>query len=335
MSNTIVNSKTYTGSDLEKIFFRPILAGDSAEELGIRILYNMPMPTVLPVVSTREDVMLPVDSKNYSWDTEQRTVEHREIQMERVKAENAYSASDYFSTIFESLSNKSGANLTDLSGTDLEAAETDLFRKAIAESIRMNLWMGDTSNTNPTSYNSFDGILTKLYAAVGNYDCHYSDTSLSQTLETKPITEVLDAYIEKSSPQLKGLFKEGQVAFFVSPGVYKRYQAYLDEQFGTAIYNDIQNGRKQLMFRGFPIVEVNLQPYINVANIPADYIVFTDRRNIVLAVNTADIPGAEIRMWYNPDVMQNRQRAVFAIGCEILDYNLVGAGMDYHEEEEE
>lgn len=335
MANTIVNSKTYTGSELEKIFFRPILGGESAEELGIRILYNMPMPTVLPVVSTREDILLPVDSINHTWDVEHRTMDHREIQMERVKAENAYSASDYFSTIFETLSNKSDVNLTDLSGTDLETAETELFRKAIADSIRMNLWMGDTKNTKPTAYKSFDGILTKLYKAVGNYDCYYCDSNLTESLETKSITEILDTYINKSSPQLRGLFKEGQVAFFVSPKIYKLYQTYLDEQFGTAIYNDIQNGRKQLMFRGFPIVEVNLQPYIISASIPADFIVFTDRRNIVLAVNTADIPGAEIRMWYNPDEMQNRQRAVFAIGCEILDYNLVGAGMDNDEEPEE
>ena len=30
-------------------------------------------------------------------------------------------------------------------------------------------------------------------------------------------------------------------------------------------------------------------------------------------------------MWYNPDQMENRQRAVFAIGCEILDDELMCA----------
>jgi hypothetical protein len=33
-------------------------------------------------------------------------------------------------------------------------------------------------------------------------------------------------------------------------------------------------------------------------------------------------------MWYNPDEMENRQRAVFAIGCEILDEELVCAGIN-------
>ena len=49
----------------------------------------------------------------------------------------------------------------------------------------------------------------------------------------------------------------------------------------------------------------------------------TDRRNLVLAVNTADMPGNEVRMWYNPDEMENRQRAVFMAGSQILDGNLI------------
>ena len=42
-----------------------------------------------------------------------------------------------------------------------------------------------------------------------------------------------------------------------------------------------------------------------------------------MAVNTADYPGSEVRMWYNPDEMENRQRATFMVGCEVLDENLV------------
>ena len=49
MSNIIVNPKTYSGRELETIFFRPLLTGPSAESLGIRILYNMPMPTVVQI----------------------------------------------------------------------------------------------------------------------------------------------------------------------------------------------------------------------------------------------------------------------------------------------
>ena len=43
----IEKPKTYTGHDLETIFFRPMLCGPSAQELGVRILYNLPTPTTV------------------------------------------------------------------------------------------------------------------------------------------------------------------------------------------------------------------------------------------------------------------------------------------------
>ena len=131
--------------------------------------------------------------------------------------------------------------------------------------------------------------------------------------------------ISSASPKLKGLYNEGQVAFFVSPKVFALYEDYLNTQFGNAAYSDVQAGRRELMYRGFAVVEVNLEPAISSSDLSDDFIIFTDRRNIVLAVNTADVPGSEIRMWYNPDEMENRQRAVFAIGCEVLDDELVCA----------
>jgi len=42
-----------------------------------------------------------------------------------------------------------------------------------------------------------------------------------------------------------------------------------------------------------------------------------------LALNTNDSPEKEIRMWYNPDEMENRQRVVFLAGTTIADRNLL------------
>ncbi len=141
MSSIIVNPKNYSGHELETIFFRPLLTGPSAESLGIRILYNMPMPTVVQIWDRKGNVLAPYDEAS-GWSGSQKTTHYQKtIPMSRVKAENAFSASDYFSTIFELITNRSDVNMEDLSGTELEAAETELFRRAIAESIRMNLWL--------------------------------------------------------------------------------------------------------------------------------------------------------------------------------------------------
>ena len=322
MSNIIVNPKNYTGHELETIFFRPLLSGPSAESLGIRILYNMPMPTVVQMWDRKGNVLSSFDEQS-SWSGGVKTTHYQKtIPMSRVKAENAFSASDYFSTIFELITNRPDINMEDLSGTELEAAETELFRRAIADSIRMNLWLGDKSGNYNTGYNSFDGLLKIINERVAADQLHFAYKDLETELGDYSIADVMDSLIRKASPRLKGLYNDGQVAFFVSPSIYQLYEGYLDNNYSTATYADNQYGRKQLMFRGFPLVEINLEPSIEGSKLSQDFIIFTDRRNLVLAVNTADSPGSEVRMWYNPDEMENRQRAVFAIGCEILDEEL-------------
>ena len=78
---------------------------------------------------------------------------------------------------------------------------------------------------------------------------------------------------------------------------------------------------------GIPVVDLRISSYLaklsSSSPVPKSFCILTDRRNLVLAVNTADFPGNEIRMWYNPDEMENRQRAVFMAGCDVLDEGLV------------
>ena len=325
MSSIIVNPKNYSGHELDTIFFRPLLSGPSAESLGIRILYNMPMPTVVQIWDRKGNVLTPFDEAS-GWNGGVKTTHYQKtIPMSRVKAENAFSASDYFSTIFELITNRADVNMEDLSGTELEAAETELFRRAIAESIRMNLWLGDKSGTLKTGYTSFDGLLKLINERVANGSITHSANDLSAQLGDSSIAEIFSDIIDNASPRLKGMFPDGQAAFFVSPSIYAQYEAYLDYSYGTASYHDAQVGREQLMFHGFPVIEVNLEPAIGESSLSTDFIIFTDRRNLVMAANTADSPGSEVRMWYNPDEMENRQRAVFAIGCEVLDEELVSA----------
>lgn len=74
-----------------------------------------------------------------------------------MKAELGYSAADYFSLVYELITNRPEVNMEDLTGTELEEAETTLFKQAIAESIRSTMWVGDTSAE--SGANTFDGFL--------------------------------------------------------------------------------------------------------------------------------------------------------------------------------
>ncbi len=118
----IENPKTYTGRDLETIFFRPMLTGDNAEQIGIRVLYNMPVPTTIQMWSPAGDILKPYSSGWTGGDSATR--KQKTITMQKIKAETGYSASDYFSQVYELITGRPDVNMDDLSGTELDAARS-------------------------------------------------------------------------------------------------------------------------------------------------------------------------------------------------------------------
>ena len=310
----IENTKTYTGNDLETIFFRPMLTGENAEQLGIRMLYNMPVPTTIQLWSPRADILQDYEAGWKGGDSAQRV--QKTIEMQKVKAEEGFSASDYFQQVYEQIVGRADVNLDDLTGTELEAAETEIFRAAIAESLRVTMWIGDTT---ATAYNKFDGFVKKI---ANSEDVQ--SVSVAEATPTKDnILSILNSMWTAATPELKAMKADGNLVFLVTSNVYDAYEQYLDSCGSDGAYNDLSNGRRELSYHGIKIIDMGISQFLTAARLPESLCMLTDRRNLVLAVNTADYPGSEVRMWYNPDAMENRQRAIFMVGCEVLDESLV------------
>lgn len=322
MSKIISNPKTYSGQELETTFFRPMLAGDSAETLGIRVMYNMPVPTTLNFWRRTPDT-LKAYAKGWAGGTETERFQ-KSIALSKVKAEMSYSASDYFSMVYELIAARADVNLSDLSGTELETAETELFQRAIAESIRATMWIGDTSRA--SKFNTFDGLLKRIKADAGS-GVNDIQTVAMLSMTTKGNAEKLLASLyEKSSAQLRSMKAEGQLAFFVTRDVYENYEAGLLDGNLDSVRAAKINGIDTLYYRGIPVVDIAADTYLSeVGDLPMSWAVLSDRRNLALAVNTSDFPGSEIAMWYNPDELENRQRAIFMAGCDYLMPELIVA----------
>ena len=310
----IENTKTYTGRDLETIFFRPIVAGENAEQLGIRMLYNMPVPTTIQLWSPRADILQEYESGWSGGNSANRV--QKSIEMHKVKAEVGFSAADYFQQVYEQIVARADVNLDDLTGTELEAAETEMFRAAIAESLRVTMWLGDVD---ASVFNKFDGFIKKI---VGS-----SDVVSAAMGDTKPIKDniirILNDMWSRATPELKALKGDGNLVFLVTSDVYDVYEQYLDSCGSDGAYNDLTTGRRELSYHGIRLIDMGVSHHLAKTSLPHSICLLTDRRNLVLAVNTADYPGSEVRMWYNPDAMENRQRAIFMVGTEVLDESLV------------
>lgn len=312
----IENQKTYKGSDAENIFFRPTFCGNSAEQLGIRVLYNMPIPTTIQIWDHLDPVLRPFESKwgGYCKNTKSQ----KTITMHKIKAENSFSADDYLSMVLEKITADASVNLGDLTGTELEKAETELFRQAIAEGVRATMWIGDTDGSISTlsSFNGFFHALSQMKDSI-------SYTALTDPDAIPSALEMFKGCWDMASAQLKAIRSEGQLAFFVSSNVYNAYLDELEQKGTDSAYQNLIGGHQQLCYHGIPVVEIPLTQYNESQESFTTFCLLTDRRNLVLALNTADMPENEVRMWYNPDEMENRQRATFLVGADVIDSSLI------------
>lgn len=324
MAKLIENPKTYQGQELDTIFFRPMLSGPDAENLGIRVLYNMPVPTTLQFWKRAADVLKKYAKGWTGGDPAQKY--QKKIELFKVKAELGFSATDYFQMVFEQLSNSADANLDDLSGTALEAAETSLFKESIAEAIRATMWYGDTARA--SGLNTFDGFLKRIKADIAGGVTELKTTAMT-SMATADAAESLMKNMWETAPEVLKQFKsEGNLVYLVSSDIYNNYEESLDSISNESAYLAKQNGRKELYYKGIPVIDVQMSGYAaTYTDMPASFALLTESRNLALAVNTNDFPGMEVRMWYNPDEMENRQRAVFMAGCDYLLPELIVASL--------
>jgi hypothetical protein len=277
------------------------------------------MPTTVQVWSHSEHVLQPFAS---GWNGGNNTIrQQKTIDMQKVKAESAFSAEDYFSMVFEKITNSADVNLGDLTGTELEKAETELFRRAIAESVYATMWFGD-DEAQVSDFLSFTGFIRKIIDIVEIHKPS-ADIVISDEHEELSAYEILLNTWKQANDGLKGLASEGQLVFYVSSDIYDAYHFYLEDKGVIGAVADPANTRPALSFHGIPVMEVSPNNYD--LHRAKSFCILTDRRNLVLALNTTDSPEKEIRMWYNPDEMQNRQRVVFLAGTTIIDQDLISA----------
>ena len=314
----IQNSKTYNVNEVENLFFRPSFCGKSAEEFGIRVLYNMPTPTKIPLFNHRNNII-----KHFSSGWQGSTAnDYRETEIElvKLKAENTYSAESYYSTIYEMLINSGEVSLGDLTGTDLEKAETELFRRSIAESIYATMWFGDEDG-DISDFTSFPGFIRRMID-LHNQNEAPAISLIDESVDTDAFSILSDVW-SQAPDGLRAIATDGQLAYFVSSDIYDAYLFWLDNQGLANVVADPNNARPTLLFHGIPVVEVPAHKYNHLRT--GSFCILTDRRNLILALNTADSPEKEIRMWYNPDEMENRQRVVFLANTAIADAELISA----------
>lgn len=313
MGQLIVNPKTYTGQESEEIFIRPSFVGDNAQKLGIRVLHNLPVNTTLNFYQRTSGTLKPW-AKGFDGG-KVATKYQKTIAMSKAKVEMGMSPDDYFNTIQELITNSADVNLGDLSATEMAKIQVNLFREYIAETSRLAMWIGDTTGT-LSEHTLYDGFIKKAST--------YADSvKIPLTAPTKSnIKASFDNVWAKASETLRSLKSSGKLVYYVTSDVYNAYQDYLDNFTNTAAYADIQKGRGVLNYHGIEVKEIAAESHMKEGE-KISMILLTHKENLVFALNVRDMPGNTIDVWYDKNEIENRFRASFLVGTEILDESLV------------
>ena len=311
MSKIIVNAKNYTGNELDQIFIRPTFTGEDAKELGIRVMYNIPQNTTMNFFAKQSNILKEFTT---GWQGGEASKKYQKtIEMKKVKAEVGYQAEDYFATVFEKITNRSDVSMQDLTGTDLAKAEEELFRDAIKEDLRLAMWAGDVAGP-LSNYNTFDGFLKKAATYTDSVKVKLTAPTASNIIAS------FKAVWNAASETLRAMKSKGNLCFYVTSDVYNALEEAYDGKTNSVAYQEMVNGRAVLRWHGIEVKEMHAESVLKAAQ---SAIILTHKDNLVLAVNTTDMPSAGVRMWYNPDENENRQRAAVLASAEILDESLV------------
>ncbi len=184
------------------------------------------------------------------------------------------------------------------------------------------MWIGNTTRT-AGKYNTFQGFIPKLFTLVSSGDIDLTTITGSTLSDPDQAIEIFDALWDDADVKVQEAKASGRLAYYVTSDIYNLYEKALDAAGVDTSYTETVNGRSELRYHGIPVIDMRVSSLLKTYG-PLDTTAFlTMQDNLVMAVNTSDFPGAEIRMWYNPDEMENRQRAVFMAGCDIIDEELI------------
>lgn len=311
MGQLIENPKTYTGQEMENIFFLSSYTGENAKALGLKCIFNLPVNTTMNFFDRDDNILQDFADGWQGGDPS--TKKQKTIEFKTVKAEMGIKATTYKNTIFMRLVNSADVNMQNLQATDVEKAEVSLFREAIAESTRVHMWAGDTAGVVSATHTKFDGFIKKAstYAAVTKIKLNAATSS--------NIVASFNSILKAAPAKLKSYKTTGKLAFFVTDDVYEAYESALDAN--ILAYNDMQSGRSVLNYHGIEVRRMGVDGALQTKG--QSTIIFTHKENLLFSVNTKDMPDSEVRFWYNPDENENRNRAVFSVATEILEDELV------------
>lgn len=171
----ITAGSEFNGNENLEFILRPIFTGQDVTQQGFRVDFTRNQSVKLSFIDAQEKILIAY-SNGFQGGTDT-TKRQKKLELEEFKAEQSYSKQQYKGLIQYEIVNRGGVSQNDIEGTDVHAAEVNVFFAGIKSDVFRIFWLGDklkktfipatSSNDDAVpdvNYNVIDGVWTKLIA---------------------------------------------------------------------------------------------------------------------------------------------------------------------------
>lgn len=327
MANAVTSMTTYTGkqSEFRELVMKKLQGFLALNELGFNIIEDIQSNKIM----YKDEYMDKITRKRVGCNNTATgtgvAISSFTLAVTDMQAQLEQCADVFDATIAEVL-RKKGADINDLTGTEIESYILERVADAAARDIFRIVLMGDTTLTN-ADYTAFDGVFKKVKAGYLATDgtVRIAASISDSDLAVANIVATLDAYVDGQADELKFMPDEAK-RFFVTDSVYRAYERYLSStQFsGVAEQrNALVNGIPALTFRGIAFVNLKvISKYLlqdisttspQSSSVVDNRILLTAPDNHYIATDTLT-DTAKVQMWYEPVEDTNYTRLRYKLG---------------------
>lgn len=317
-TNITVPSVTYTPKETREVFLKPVF-----EDPDLMAAF-----TVRTDIQNQEKLYFTNDlskiTKKYqscSNSETARTNDTRKISITEktlttVPLEvNLELCADVFTSTFYDQARKSGLNVNDLTGTEIETLTLDIVRTAMKEDFFRIISLSETASPD-AHYQQLDGLWRTIFNNVNSYCISVRETIGSGSLATDAAHDKLWELFEDAPNVLKQLPESDRV-FYVTGSIYDNLlRTYSKLGQTEAQFRNLVDGQQRLMFNGIPVIPMrSWDRWISAdfGSFAPHRIVYTTPKNHIIGIE-ADSDFNQIEMWYEKKEEINYIRGKYRAG---------------------
>ena len=338
MANVANNSiaATYSGAQLNQIFFEPVFKSDDIMR-NYRVIPNVKHKMNVYTSAALKNIVQPYTGCSATSGSTQFNIDDKVITAGRCRVALEQCTDEFFGTYIEEMY-RSGVDVMNLEGTQLADAIVNRAVSGIGSDVVRLAWGGDGASAN---YDAFDGWMKLMGADATVLAAQIQQTGATtvSTVSTAHAIGIIRKVYDGAPAELQQI-PAASKKMFVTPKVYNAYLANLEGTSADLAYQAQVDGAPRVAFRGVEIVPMYEWDTILAALNPS---IFVDQsaaatgntengvcycavENLVLGSDVND-PESSFKVFYDDLEEKMFFRGYFKLGVQFMYSSLVQWGI--------